>query len=114
MEEPAHDWSIKGAIRRDEPIARGTRAIVCIVVDCRRKHGDSRAVINLCGGSSEDVSNAEKTGGEIMDPIDKMDNDEPSGPGCLDSDFLRKPQLRMLNEKCCSVSALSNSLASEG
>lgn len=31
-----------------------------------------------------------------MDPIDKMDNDEPSGLGCLDSDFLSKPQLRML------------------
>jgi len=42
------------------------------------------------------VSNAERPGGEIMDSIDKMDNDEPSGLGCLDSDFLSKPQLRML------------------
>lgn len=114
MAEAAHDQSMKGAIRRDEPIARGTEAIVCIVVDCRRKHGDSCAVINLRGGSSEDVSNAEKPGGEIMDPTDKMDNDEPSGLGCLDSDFLRKPQQRMLNEKCCSVSAPSNCRASEG
>lgn len=43
------------------------------------------------------MSKTEKPGAEIMDPIDKMDNDKPSGLGCLASDFLRKPRMGLLN-----------------